>query len=190
MSLGFFEPFTIKKMSWSPMDDDLGDDEIHQCSSFWGIWEDNKPKIGEISFFKFFCEYLNYEKDSKSWNGEIVDGVFVGNTFVESISLEGEYNGQINEDGLYDGRGTLIKNQTYYDDTNELKSLGFEYVGNFSEGEFHGMGKMTYERENEVIEGEWYYGHIWNGTTKDKSGKILFKWEDGKEKNKSIFLIN
>ena len=91
------------------------------------------------------------------------------------------YEGGINQDGLYDGRGTLIKYQTYYDDTNELKSLGFEYVGYFSEGEFHGIGKMTYERENEVIEGEWKDGEIWNGTTKDKSGKIISRWVDGEE---------
>ena len=79
--------------------------------------------------------------------------------------------------------------QTFYDDTHELKSEGFEYKGNFSEGDFHGNGKLTYEFKNEVIEGECYYGHIWNGKTKDKSGKILCKWVEGDKKNKSIFLI-
>ena len=58
----------------------------------------------------------------------------------------------------------------------------FEYKGNFSEGDFHGNGKLTYEYKNEVIEGEWYYGHIWNGKTKDKSGKILCKWVEGDKK--------
>ena len=66
-------------------------------------------------------------------------------------------------------------------DTHELKSEGFEYIGNFSEGDFHGNGKLTYEFKNEVIEGEWYYGDIWNGKTKDKSGKILCKWVEGEE---------
>ena len=93
---------------------------------------------------------------------------------------QGFFKGDI-EHGYYHGEGYLIEYRTYYDDTGEVKNSGFKYNGGFKEGKFHGNGEYTFEVENEVIEGEWKDGEIWNGTTKDKSGKIICKWVDGEK---------
>ncbi len=187
--------------------EEKGTISLRQYPYFSGIWENGIPKIGEITFNDviFYSSWeVDYDEEDIFYIGEINSGEFNGRGtgsrknkiedytggFDENELYHGQ--GELNENGRvfyigefehgqYHGEGNLLEYTTYFDDTLEVDNYGFEYTGGFKKGVFHGKGKLKYHEENEVYEGEWKDGYEWNVTQKNKSGKIISRWIDGKE---------
>jgi hypothetical protein len=75
-------------------------------------------------------------------------------------SQEPQYEGDLEEDGLPTGLGTM------------KWPNGDKYVGTFLKGERHGQGKITYSNESEIKEfdGEWENGNKLRGSQTYKNG--------------------
>ena len=108
--------------------------------------------------------------------GEILEGEFKENKFVEKKeNTSGEYKGE-KRDGKFHGKGKLI-------DEN-----GDVYEGDFQLGEFHGQGKYIIN-DDVTCEGKWVRGKLIEGSIKSKSENILYEGEikDFKRHGKGTF---
>ena len=149
-----------------------------------------------------------YLKTGKKYEGKFVDGKLNG--YGRLIDLFGIkcYEGNFKDNQLLDGRGKIIEihedgsKVIYEGDIENMKKQGkgienkkdMAYMGFFSDDLKHGKGKVIFNEEDSVYEGDFYKGKMTGSgvfTWKDKSsydgefldgkmhGKGIFKWPEG-----------
>ena len=143
-----------------------------------------KKSIGEFKRNKPW-NVKEYDNESKI-TGIYLDGVFkakektVGILYTRKEKeiwiwfqdsqepYNGKYEGQI-ENGKPDGHGklTLIN--------------GTKYIGEFSKGTWNGQGTFFFPG-GDIWKGEFKEDSPWNVKWKDKSGKLMAKWQNGVKK--------